>query len=101
MDYRINAAGLLSFLFIAYQPAGLAADNGSQQETAPDLPSLEFLEFLGSYETDEGIWIDPADLMLPEFETLLESLQDMPAGTTDDNDENGQEQNNSGNTDGV
>ena len=31
-----------------------------------DAPSLEFLEFLGDWETKEGQWTDPA-----EFEVLL------------------------------
>ncbi|RLC24044.1 MAG: hypothetical protein DRH56_07005 [Deltaproteobacteria bacterium] len=27
-----------------------------------DPPSLEFIEYLGSWETQQGHWVDPADL---------------------------------------
>ncbi|MCH7623130.1 MAG: DUF3619 family protein, partial [Nitrospinae bacterium] len=30
-----------------------------QQEPGPEIPSLEFLEFLGEWETEDGSWIDP------------------------------------------
>jgi len=32
-------------------------------ETDADAPSLELLEFLGSWETDDGQWMDPIQLL--------------------------------------
>jgi len=42
-----------------------------QQETDTEIPSLEFLEFLGEWETEDGQWIDPEELdqiSLPDTE---------------------------------
>ena len=36
-------------------------------------PSIELLEFLGQWVTDEGQWIDPNDLASEEFAQLLEA----------------------------
>jgi len=53
---------------------GSAAEN-QQSVDDLDLPSLEMLEFLGSFETDSGEWINPGELMQPEFEQLLDSIE--------------------------
>ena len=42
----------------AEEPAKSAAS------TATDSPSLELLEFLGEWETDDGAWVDPFSLLL-------------------------------------
>jgi len=34
---------------------------------AEDMPSMEFLEFLGEWETEEGDWIDPGTLVDTEI----------------------------------
>ena len=34
------------------------AENDAENET----PSLEFLEFLGSFETDSGEWLNPMEI---------------------------------------
>lgn len=31
-------------------------------ETEPEIPTIEFLEFLGEWETEDGRWIDPEEL---------------------------------------
>ena len=31
-------------------------------DVAPALPSIELLEFVGAWETDDGEWVDPAIL---------------------------------------
>ena len=36
---------------------------------------MEFLEFLGSFETDSGEWVDPTELLQVEFELLLEDAE--------------------------
>ncbi len=35
-------------------------------------PSMEFLEFLGEWETEDGDWIDPQALESMEAETLAD-----------------------------
>lgn len=54
-----------------------AAEN-EQDVTEPD---LEFLEFLGQFETDAGEWIDPDSLLAEEFTELLDAS--VEAGSTD------------------
>jgi len=64
-----------------------AAEETDPQTQEGQLPSLELLEFLGSFETDEGDWINPIDLVEIEFGLLLETA-------LEDSDEN---ENESGN----
>jgi hypothetical protein len=40
-------------------------------ELDPNLPNLEFLEFLGSFESDAGNWIDPGSLITEDFGDFL------------------------------
>lgn len=51
--------GLLSSPALAQEP-------GQGREVAPqedvEMPSLELLEFLGDWETEDGEWIDPEEL---------------------------------------
>lgn len=49
--------GLLSSPVAAQEPGQVreSIDNA-------EMPSLEFLEFLGDWETDDGEWIDPEEL---------------------------------------
>jgi hypothetical protein len=47
----------------------LAAETGNQESAQPD-PAL--IEFLGSFATDEGQWIDPDSLLEAEFAALLD-----------------------------
>jgi len=58
-----------------------AAEN-EQSEMAPD---LEFLEFLGQFETDAGEWIDPDSLLTEEFAELLDASTE---ASTDSEEEN-------------
>jgi hypothetical protein len=48
---------LLLMLIIMANPA-VYADEG----TSAEMPSIEFLEFLGEWETDSGEWIAPDEL---------------------------------------
>ncbi len=53
------------------QQAESAQTSKRQQKTSPEIPSLEFLEFLGEWETEDGRWIDPEELdqmSLPDTE---------------------------------
>ena len=51
----ILLSGLLSSPTFAQEPEQTTSE---ESET----PSLEFLEFLGDWETDDGEWIDPEEL---------------------------------------
>jgi hypothetical protein len=50
----------------------------------PDMPDLEFLEFLGQFETDEGEWIDPGSLMAEEFSDLLNAAVVIESNSSND-----------------
>ncbi len=39
----------------------------AREDSPPSGPDLEFLEFLGSWETEDGQWINPLDLMDQSF----------------------------------
>lgn len=45
----------------------------AENEQSEDVPDLEFLEFLGQFETDAGEWIDPDSLLTEAFTELLEA----------------------------
>ena len=49
--------GLLSSPAFAQEP-----DQGRKNVEDSEIPSLELLEFLGDWETDDGEWIDPEEL---------------------------------------
>lgn len=51
--------GLLSYPALAQEP-GQGREAAPQEDT--EMPSLELLEFLGDWETDDGEWIDPEEL---------------------------------------
>jgi len=48
----------------------------SEPEIHGEAPALELLEFLGEWETDEGEWIDPAELEDDDFASLLNITHD-------------------------
>lgn len=60
------------------QQAALAAPAPNPEPQATQVqeetPSIEFLEFLGAWETDEGGWIAPEELADDEFAQLLEAV---------------------------
>ena len=71
--YMIGTAFILTILSTPAQAqeAESAQPSKQRQETAPEIPSLDFLEFLGEWETEDGRWIDPEELdqmSLPDTE---------------------------------
>jgi hypothetical protein len=64
----------MAAMLLTLPPAVSAAESAENS----DLPGLDFLEFLGSFETDSGQWVDPAELMQPDFEQLLENIGSSP-----------------------
>ena len=61
--------GLLSAPAMAQDP-----DQARKNAENTEAPSLEFLEFLGDWETDDGEWIDPEEL---EQITLTDQEQEV------------------------
>ena len=59
--------------------ASAVAAQDEQSESAPD---LEFLEFLGQFETNSSEWIDPDSLLTEGFTELLEASAE---ANSDDN----------------
>lgn len=49
--------GLLNAPALAQEPGQVREESENTE-----MPSLEFLEFLGDWETDDGEWIDPEEL---------------------------------------
>ncbi len=62
------------------------AENEQTNEQNGNLPDLEFLEFLGQFETDEGEWIDPGSLLADEFIDFLNAAVIDDPDNDDDND---------------
>ncbi len=50
------------------------------------IPSVDFLEFLGEWETEEGEWIDPAELENEELGQLIESTSNFKINNDTDNE---------------
>lgn len=65
------------------------AANNDSADTQTNLPSLEFLEFLGQWETDEGEWLPPEQLVDGEFVQLLDAAMiSIPSQETDTDSDN-------------
>lgn len=64
------------------------AENEVTVETEVAQPDLEFLEFLGQFETDDGQWIDPGSLLSEEFEDLLSVAENTAPSDNSDNSDN-------------
>lgn len=81
LKQKLIAACLLGFV-----SAAQGAENEPADQQNPNLPSLEFLEFLGQFETDSGQWIEPGSLLTEEFGNLLDASI-TPAPNSDANDD--------------
>ncbi len=77
-----------------------AAEDEQENQQNNALPDIEFLEFLGQFESDEGEWISPESLMAQEFEGLLNAAlntNDNNVNTINTNVSNNQNTTNDGN----
>ena len=54
MHYRVSMSVMMMLLSFS----SLHAEESSTTES----PSIDFLEFLGEWETEDGEWIDPVEL---------------------------------------
>ena len=92
---QIRAKPLISFLglvLISFINSAFGAEQEPNTTAGPEMPDLEFLEFLGQFETDEGEWMDPSSLMADEFTVLLNAamVPDPNSDTTDIDDDDQQ-----------
>lgn len=60
-----------------------ANEPASEQSQDEQGPSLELLEFLGQWETDDGEWIAPEDLADAQFGLLLDASLDIEPDESD------------------
>lgn len=49
-------------------------EQSQEQQPEPEIPDLEFIEFLGQFETDAGEWIAPGNLLMDEFDNFLDMV---------------------------
>ena len=49
-------------------------ENNAAEQSPLEVPDLEFIEFLGQFESDAGEWIAPGNLMMDEFDNFLEVI---------------------------
>jgi len=77
---ELGLAKVLQLLIVLclFTSGAKAAEDNLETELegqSSNLPDMEFLEFLGSFETDSGEWVDPTELLQVEFELLLEDAE--------------------------
>ncbi len=93
-----SAISFLGLLLLGMLSAGYGAEQETDGVEGPVMPDLEFLEFLGQFETDEGEWIDPGSLLTKEFTDLLDAaIAAEPDSTDSGNARPGNAGNNTGN----
>ena len=68
MHYRVSMSVIMMLLSISSLPA--------EESSMSDSPSIDFLEFLGDWETEEGECIDPEELENEAFANLNEESED-------------------------
>jgi len=75
---RVKKLVMATLLLLTCLPQvrALEPEEVKPPSTEQESPTLEFLEFLGEWETEDGDWIAPDD------------LEDMPLNETEDDDTN-------------
>ena len=66
MVYRVSTYAMLLFLSMTQ----LFAEEETNTES---MPSVEFLEFLGEWETEQGEWLDPVEFENDGLDQLIET----------------------------
>ena len=77
--------GLVWLLILS--PAGFSSEEKKPAAEAEDPAFMELIEFIGSFETADGRWLDP--LELEEMKELDSHLNDDPAETPKKENEGG------------
>ena len=57
----------------------------AEEQTTQELPSADFLEFLGQWETEDGEWVDPVALEDDEVGELIETVNEEVQEPGDEN----------------
>ena len=70
------------------------AENSPDSEQVLLVPDLELLEFLGSFQTEDGEYIDPSLMLDDEFQNLLDlaARMDNAMENETENDQSGNQQ---------
>ena len=76
-----SQVSLLLMLMLCLNTSLLAEEQTTKQE----LPSTDFLEFLGEWETEEGEWVDPVALEDDEVGELIETVNEEVQEPGDEN----------------
>ena len=93
-----SAISFLGLLLLSMLSTGYGAEQETDGVEGPAIPDLEFLEFLGQFETDEGEWIDPGSLLAEAFTDLLDAaIATEPDSTDSGKAQPGNAGNNTGN----
>ncbi|MFT7470814.1 MAG: hypothetical protein ACI8XU_000707 [Kiritimatiellia bacterium] len=73
-------------LLFACVTGALSNTHAAENEQIEDVPDLEFLEFLGQFETDAGEWIDPDSLLTEGFTELLDASSEADSDDSSSSD---------------
>ena len=79
---NMNCKVSVCFMLMLYSNLPLFAEEQTVDEA---IPSMEFLEFLGEWETEQGEWIDPVTLEGDEVGKLIETVDEDLKETNDKN----------------
>ena len=69
----------------------IACVQAAEEEQELQSPDMELLEFLGSFQTDNGEWIEPESLLTGEFAELLNIAARLDAASQNEEDNEQQE----------
>lgn len=69
-----NTVSALAILLLVAPQAARLAEQLAEDPEQP-LPNLELLEFLGSFETNSGEWVDPIQFLEPEVGQFLDRTE--------------------------
>lgn len=58
------------FMLLSFSMPTLFA---GEQNANEEIPSIEFLEFIGEWETEQGEWIDPVEFENEEVDSLIDT----------------------------
>jgi hypothetical protein len=78
-----------ALLLLGLTLSSQAAENETNGQSDNLVPDLELLEFLGSFQTEDGDYMDPGMMLNDEFVELLDlaARMDDAAGNTESNTE--------------
>ena len=98
--HRKRSGATISLLGLCVASLSQAALAAEEQSAGGGFepPDLEFLEFLGSFETDSGEWIEPSSMLDEYFNELLDVAAAMETSSGDNASTNNGNDNPDGNS---